>query len=152
MEVFRLSREKYAQPLSGKGAALKGARWNSVGVELIYTAGNRSLAMAEVAVHLTLATLPDDYVMLTIHIPDDIAVKKLGVADLPPHWRKFPHPSSTQQIGDQFVNENKYAVLVIPSVVTQGDYNVLINPNHKDFRRIKIIHQENFPFDSRLIK
>jgi RES domain-containing protein len=46
MELFRLCREKYIKPLSGKGAAIKGARWNSVGVELIYTASNRSLAMA----------------------------------------------------------------------------------------------------------
>ena len=71
MEVYRLSRESFALPLSGKGAALKGARWNSPGVELIYSAANRSLAMAEIAVHFTLATLPSDYVMLTIFIPDD---------------------------------------------------------------------------------
>ena len=48
MEAYRLSRTKFADTLSGKGAALKGARWNSIGVEIIYTAGNRSLAMAEV--------------------------------------------------------------------------------------------------------
>ena len=35
MEAFRLSREKFASTLSGKGAAIKGARWNSVGVEII---------------------------------------------------------------------------------------------------------------------
>ena len=68
MQAFRLSREKFASPLSGKGAAIKGARWNSIGVELIYTASNRSLAMAEVAVHFTLATIPDDYMMVTIFI------------------------------------------------------------------------------------
>jgi RES domain-containing protein len=55
MKVFRLSREKYATPLSGEGAAKYGTRWNPIGISLIYTAQNRSLAMAEVAVHLTLA-------------------------------------------------------------------------------------------------
>jgi RES domain-containing protein len=79
MEVYRLSREKFAGTLSGKGAATKGARWNSVGVELIYTAANRSLAMAEVAVHFTLATLPDDYVMVTIFIPGSISLQKRGM-------------------------------------------------------------------------
>ena len=54
MEVFRLTRSKFSNILSGKGAAEKGARWNSMGMELIYTAANRSLAMAEVAVHFTL--------------------------------------------------------------------------------------------------
>src|SRR4051812_23312218 len=103
MEVYRLSRERYASPLSGKGAAIKGARWNSVGVELIYTANNRSVAMAEIAVHFTLATLPSDYVMMTIFVPDDISLTKLSNADLPSTWNNFPHSTSTQSIGDNFV-------------------------------------------------
>lgn len=152
MEVYRLAREKYARPLSGKGAAMKGARWNSPGVELIYTANNRSLAMAEVAVHFTLATLPDDYKMITINIPDDIAMKEIAESGLPADWKDFPHPASTQKYGDAFVLENKYCVLRMPSVVTQGDFNLLINPNHKDFARIKITRIEKFPFDKRIFK
>ncbi|HAO51060.1 MAG TPA: RES superfamily protein [Runella sp.] len=152
MEVFRLSREKFATPLSGKGAALKGARWNSIGVELIYTAQNRSLAMAEVAVHFTLATLPDDYVMLTIKIPDEFLMKEIAEEQLPSDWKEFPHPISTQKFGDNFVVENNYCLLRVPSVVTQGDYNILINPNHKDFYKIEITKVEKFPFDKRIFK
>lgn len=152
MEVFRLSRKKFAASLSGKGAALKGARWNSVGVELIYTAANRSLAMAEVAVHFTLATLPGDYMMVAIFIPDNISLQKLNIADLPMDWNVFPHPSSTQSVGDKFVAKNKYCVLQIPSSVTFGDYNFLINPNHPDFSRLKIIDAAQFPFDKRIFK
>jgi RES domain-containing protein len=152
MEVYRLSKEKFAAVLSGKGAAAKGARWNSVGVELIYTAANRSLAMAEVAVHLTLSTVPADYMMTTVFIPEDISLLKLRVTDLPKDWNTFPYPSSTADIGDQFVAENKYCVLQIPSAVTQGDYNLLINPNHKEFKRIKILDTEAFPFDNRIFK
>lgn len=152
MKVFRLAREKHATPLSGIGAARYGARWNPMGVEMIYTAQNRSLAMAEVAVHLTLATLPDDYVMLTIDIPDEIKFKQLNEEDLPPNWREFPHPVSTQEIGRDFVTENKHCTLIIPSVVTPGDYNVLINPNHIDFSKIKITAMDKFPFDKRIFK
>ena len=142
MEAYRLAREKYASTLSGKGAALKGARWNSIGVEIIYTASNRSLAMAEVAVHFTLATLPTDY----------ISLQKLNISDLPKDWNTFPHPISTQAIGDKFIAANKHCILQIPSSVTQGDYNLLINPNHPDFARIKIIAVEKFPFDKRIFK
>lgn len=152
MEVYRLSREKFAGTLSGKGAAIKGARWNSVGVEIIYTAANRSLAMAEVAVHFTLATLPIDYMMISIFIPDDISLQKLNVTDLPADWNTFPHPTTTQAIGDKFIFDNKDCVLQIPSAVTQGDYNLLINPNHPDFKRINIIVTEKFPFDKRIFK
>lgn len=152
MEVFRLAREKFASPLSGVGAAMYGARWNPVGIELIYTAQNRSLAMAEVAVHLTLATLPEDYVMITIHIPDQIQVKQLSETDLPVNWKDFPHPKSTQKIGNDFVMENQYCILKIPSVVTQGDFNILINPKHKDFDKIAITKIEKFPFDKRIFR
>jgi RES domain-containing protein len=152
MEVYRLSREKFAATLTGKGAALKGARWNSAGVELIYTAANRSLAMAEVAVHFTLATIPNDYVMVTIFVPDDTNLYQLPTADLSPDWKAWPHSVSTQAIGDQFIAENKYAVLRVPSAVTQGDFNILINPFHPDFPRIKIVDTEKFPFDRRIFK
>lgn len=149
MEVFILARERYASNLSGMGAALRGARWNSVGVELIYTAANRSLAMAEVAVHLTLATLPPDFRMVTIEIPDDVKMLQLVAADLPPNWNAFPHLRFTQAIGDKFVRDGAYCVLRIPSVVTQGDFNVLINLYHADFKQIRIVDAKPFPFDKR---
>lgn len=152
MELFRLTRTKFSKSLSGKGAAEKGARWNSNGIEMIYTAANRSLAMAEVAVHFTLATLPTDYLMMTIFVPDDIAIKKLKISELSSDWNEFPHPISTQKIGDKFIRENKYCVFQVPSSVTKGDFNYLINPNHKEFTKIKIIRVEDFPFDIRIFK
>lgn len=152
MEAYRLSKQAHANTLSGKGAAIKGARWNSVGVEIIYTASNRSLAMAEVAVHLSLATLPSNFMMVTIYIPDDISLQKLTPRDLPFDWNAFPHPTSTQAIGDKFITKNEFCILQIPSSVTQGDYNLLLNPNHSDFKGIKVIGIENFPFDRRIFK
>lgn len=152
MEVFRLAREKYANTLSGKGAAIKGARWNSQGVEMIYTAGNRSLAMAEVAVHFTLATLPEDYMMITIYVPDTTSVIKLKEKDLPARWNAFPHPHSTQRFGDRFVSDNEFCIFQVPSAVTKGDYNFLINPYHADFKNIQIVAKDKFPFDSRIFR
>ena len=102
--------------------------------------------------YFTLATLPADYMMMTIFIPDNISLLKLNISDLPADWNMFPHPNSTQAIGDKFVADNKYCVLQIPSVVTYGDYNLLINPNHTDFARIRITSVEKFPFDKRVFK
>lgn len=95
----------------------------------MYTAMNRSLVIAEVAVHFTFATLPDEDVMLTLGIPDQLASQTLHAVDLPANWNAFPHPPAIQQIGDAFVRGYRQALLIIPSVVTQGDFNVLINPN-----------------------
>ena len=152
MEAFRLVREAFSGTLSGIGCGLYGGRWNSSGIELIYTSLNRSLAMAEVVVHFDILTIPDEYLMMTLYIPDDISLKKMNQTDLPPNWNDFPSPSSNLIIGDRFVFENQYCVLMIPSSVTKGDYNSLINPNHRDFARINIINTEKFPFDKRIFK
>ena len=152
MRVFRLIRKKYGIELSGKGAALSGNRWNSKGTELIYCADSRALAMAEVAVHLSLSILPKDYVMIEIEIPSYVSIASLSKEDLPANWSTFPHNLDTQQIGDGFVAERKNSVLKVPSAVVPGDFNFLINPYHPDFSAIRIVGQEDFPFDSRLFK
>jgi hypothetical protein len=54
--------------------------------------------MAEVAIHLTLATLPEDYLMITIDITEDIKVKQLTEADLPEDWQAFLHPYPYVQV------------------------------------------------------
>ncbi len=88
MIVYRLTRKKYIKTLSGKGAAKKGGRWNSPGIELIYTANNRSLAMAEIAVHFSLSTLPSDYYMVEIFIPNSCPVKNINKTKLPADWKR----------------------------------------------------------------
>ncbi|MFM1857958.1 MAG: hypothetical protein RLZ05_1018 [Bacteroidota bacterium] len=150
MEVFRLVQSEFVGKLTGKGAAIKGGRWNSIGIEMIYTAGNRSLAMAEVAVHFSLGTLPSNFKMMTIEIPSTVSVMSLSEKKLPEGWNSFPSPVNTWQFGDRFILENGVAVLKVPSVVTPGDFNYLINPFHKDMSKIRIVSVEDFLFDKRL--
>ena len=152
MRVFRLSKKKYSTELSGKGVAKFGNRWNSKGTEIIYSTQNRALAMAEVAVHLTLATLPSDYVMIEIDIPDDIDIKILKQKDIPVNWNNHPPNISTQKIGDEFIDTMDFCVLKVPSAVVQGDYNYLVNPYHKNFNKITIFEVKDFPFDKRIFK
>jgi RES domain-containing protein len=152
MRVFRLSKRKYSKELNGKGAAKSGNRWNSKGTEIIYTAESRALAMAEVTVHLTLATLPSDYVMIEIEIPDNIIYKELILKELDEDWNSHPPNSITQKIGDEFIDSIKVCLLKVPSAVVQGDSNYLINPYHPDFKKIKIVEITDFPFDKRIFK
>lgn len=152
MEVFRLARKKYPIELSGKGASISGARWNSKGTEIIYCAQSRALAMAEVLVHLSMATLPSDFVMLTIDIPDTILVEVLNLGKIGMDWNVFPCTFETPLLGDDFIRRNEACVLKVPSAVVKGDFNFLINPHHIDFYKIKIIEQVDFPFDKRIFK
>jgi len=151
MISYRIAREKYKNSLSGIGAAKFGARWNSAGLEIIYTASNRALAMAELLVHLDMSEVPEDYYMISIHIPDNLKVKHIDAKDLPSQWnRMVEYKAITRSIGDAFVQENEYVILSVPSAVVRGDYNTLINPYHISFGEISIAEVESFPFDHRL--
>jgi RES domain-containing protein len=150
MRVFRLSKQKFSNDLSGKGAEITGGRWNSKGTAILYTCESRALCTTEIAVHMPLGLVPDAYMLIEIEFPDDIKVKKLLPAELPEEWKAFPHPHSTQVIGDQFIAAQEYLVMKVPSVVVRGDYNYLFNPRHQDFNKVKAIHKELFGFDERL--
>lgn len=152
MRVFRLSREKYTEDLSGKGAAIFGNRWNSKGVEMLYTAESRALAMAEVVVHLSVSALPDDYQMIEIEIPESIQIEVLPESCLKGGWNSNPAKTLTQTIGDLFIFSKKNCVLRVPSAVVKGDFNYLANPNHPEIKKLKIISIEKFPFDERIFK
>jgi RES domain-containing protein len=152
MKAYRLARKPYANSLSGKGAALKGARWNSVGVEMIYAASNKALALAEVAVHLTAATVPDDYMMVVLDIPDALEIQEVLSTSLPEGWNVFPYSRATQSVGDDFIRENRVPVLKVPSAVVRGDFNLLLNPHHSAFKEITIEETERFPLDSRMFR
>ena len=149
MIVFRLSREEYKDEISGYGASLNGQRWNSKGTEVVYTAQTRALANSEVAVHISLGILPMDYHMVSIEIPNSVKVSELQKSELPSGWDAIPCQPNSQVIGDQFVKENKYAVLKVPSAVVKGEFNFIMNPKHMDFKKIKITNTESFPFDPR---
>lgn len=150
MIVYRLSREKYKDRLSGKGAAIRGGRWNSRGIEVIYTAASRALAMAEILVHLPLEKLPDDYYMLVVYMPDSMPMIQVEADVLPDGWQKFPYHKETQTICDAHFQSERCGVLRLPSAVVKGDYNYLIDPMHRDFDQVKIVDEEKFPFDKRM--
>ncbi len=150
MLLYRLVKKQHAQSLSGVGASIVGGRWNSIGIEVIYTAANRALAMAEVAVHFSYGDIPTGYKMISIETPEKMAIFNITNKDLPANWNKFPYLTETQLLGDKFLQENKYCLLRFPSAVVKGDYNILIDPNHSQFKYIKIIDVTDFPFDKRL--
>ena len=150
MIVYRLAKSKFSHELSGKGAEKSGGRWNSRGVAMVYTSDSRALCTTEVAVHLPLGLLPSDYKIISIEIPDSIKILTLPVSNLPADWNSIPHSGSTQEIGDEFIRQSRSAVLKVPSAVVPGDFNFLLNPNHKDFLQISIKETGDFGFDSRL--
>ena len=152
MIVYRLCKSTWKLDLSGRGAEITGGRWNSKGIPVLYTSSSRALCMVEIAVHTPMGSLPTDYFMVEIDIPDTCRIETIYEKDLPPNWESFACMHVTQFLGDNFIKLNLALMLKVPSAVVQGDYNYLINPGHKDIRSIKIANTSEFGFDRRLFE
>ncbi len=150
MKLYRLTKFKYSRDLSGKGAEIGGGRWNSKGTSMLYTSQSIALATTEIAVHVPLGILSKGYVVITFEVPDQTITEELQENKLPPDWKSVPHSHSTQMIGDEFISSKRALILKVSSVVVQGDFNYLINPNSQDIKKVSITTIERYEFDERL--
>lgn len=147
MQVFRIGLAKYTNALNASGRA---ARWNPNDVEMIYTAGSRSLACLENVVHRNQIGLNQSFKVMTIEIPDDLRILTIELKKLQEGWTEFQHMPLTQKLGEDWIKELKSPVLKVPSAIINAEYNYLINPKHPDFKSIKLLRSEIFIFDKRI--
>ncbi|MES2863129.1 MAG: RES family NAD+ phosphorylase [Bacteroidota bacterium] len=150
MDVFRIVHTKWANSLTASGYA---ARWNSTGLFVIYTAENCSLACLENLVHRNGFGSDSDYSLLTISFPDSVQMLEVDSKDLPKGWNDITEKGHLicRTIGDNWIRNQQSAILLVPSAIIPNERNVLINPNHPDFKKIKFSTQP-FTFDKRLSK
>ncbi|MBD2754171.1 RES family NAD+ phosphorylase [Spirosoma validum] len=151
MEVYRLSNARRADDLTGTGARLAGGRWNYVGTPVLYTAGSRALATLEVLVHSPLSYIPDYYRMLTIRVPDD-SIVSVPLEQLPDGWNTLTPPTSIKDITENWLANNRFLLLKVPSAVVEGEYNFLINPTHHRSSEVTIVSKQPYRFDPRLLR
>lgn len=111
-----------------------------------------SLAILEYLVHLDPDNPPTDLVLAQAEVPDHLPRIHRDESSLPKGWRRSPAPEELAEIGRQFVNEAKAAVLIVPSALAPADHNWLINPEHTDFRKIRLLEPIPFSWDPRLVK
>ena len=145
MLVYRIARKIYINDLSGKGAELAGGRWNLKGLPVIYTSSTLSLAMFEILVHTDKDLPPVDMYFSELEIPDKLIIDDYF------NEVSFEHALN---IGSNWIKEAESLAIKVPSVLMPKnytrDFNVIINPHHKDFPKIKILKTEPCSFDLRL--
>jgi RES domain-containing protein len=152
MRLWRICRAIHAAgAFSGDGARLYGGRWNSQGVPMIYTSPSLALAAIETFVHLEPNLRPDDLVSIRAEIPDDVATERLDLRSLPRRWHEL-RDESLRTFGDRWIRTGKTIALHVPSAAIRGEWNVLLNPNHPDFRKLKIGKPNRFEFDLRMFR
>jgi len=89
-----------------------------------------------------------DYCMICLEIPDD-KILKINITELPDNWYFNPAPNGLAIIGDNFIRRNEYLAIEIPSVIIAEENNILLNPNYKDFSKVKISYKRKIPIDPR---
>ena len=153
MRVWRICKAIYAQgSFSGEGGLKAAARWHHKGYRIVYTSQSLSLATVELWVHVDPEEPLTSYVAVSAEVPEDLTVQILRESDLPANWRQDPGPKELRDLGTNWLQSKASAVARVPSVVTPGECNFLLNPEHPDFLRIKVHDPIPFVFDQRMWK
>jgi len=148
--AWRIIQRKFAKvAFTGEGARLFGGRWNSQGYAVVYTAQSLALAALEILVHVGSQKLLQSYVAIPVTI-DPQLIREIDASTLPKNWRAYPASNATRTIGDAWVSEGVLPVLRVPSAVIPTEFNFLLSPSHKDFRKLRIGKPQDFRFDRRL--
>lgn len=149
MIIYRLATSEFADDLSGEGAKIYGGRWNPVGLAAVYISEFISLSILEILVRANKFTSPDFYTLLSIQIPESSTVT-IELKKLKSEWQNSIE--YTRSIGEEFLRDNQSLVLKVPSAIVTQEHNFLINPLHKDFKKVKVVHSELLELDKRLLQ
>ena len=86
---------------------------------------------------------------MLIEIPASLQIQEIKKVSLHKDWKSLTNYSFCQQIGNQWLKEGISAIVKVPSVIIDEEFNYLINPLHNQFKKIKLVDVEEFSFDAR---
>lgn len=142
--VYRVTKDEYADTtanaLSGKGGLYESGRWHSSGQRVVYTAFESSGCLLERLVHGDewIADRHPDRVMLFLKMPavSSVHYDAAELAAREPGWQLEGSPLC-RNLGDTWLEDGQYCVLIVPSAANPLTFNLLINPRHPHARQIE---------------
>ncbi len=148
-EVFRIAGAAY--PIfDGGGAQRLGSRWCTPGRRIIRMASAYALALLENLVHWNAIRLPPDMRFVVATIPVAMPRSRLE-PDALPGWDR-PDYGVSQPYGDAWYDHGETALLIVPSVLSPFEPNVLISQRHPDAADIEVSAERPAILDPRLIR
>ncbi len=148
MILYRFSPRIFSRDLSGEGARRFGGRWNSKGIPVVYTSSTISLSLLELLIHNSSYDEINTNHLTIIQVPDQVVA--IDNAQLKKEW--IQDEAYTRFIGDEFLRTRSSLLLKVPSAIITEESNILLNPKHRDFKKVQIQSAKVFHFDSRLFK
>jgi RES domain-containing protein len=154
--VYRIAKKKYKDDLSGNGAALYGGRWNYPGFRVIYTSETIALAVLE---FITKAALKSNEIknlyISYIEIEKggslkQLSAEQLSVEELTQDWYRYPAPDALKDIGTDWLVSGESLLLKVPAVSAPESFNILINPLHPEFNKVRVLKSVPYLPDNRM--
>jgi RES domain-containing protein len=151
MRVFRIALKKYGatakDAFNGKSGYSADGRWHTRGRYLDYAAGSRSLATLERLVHYKRFNFLEPHMIYELEIPGEHIEAALTA---PPGWDQDDLLASAQAIGNEWCDKVRCPGLQVPSAVTRGEYNLMLNSRHSAWDWRWVVSSGPFDFDNRL--
>lgn len=118
---------------------------------MVYCSESRALAAMEMFVNIDPGLAPSGLVFIAVDVPDTL-ITRLDITKLPRGWRDYPAPDAVKNLGAAWLTAATSVALLVPSAVMPEEKNLLLNPQHADFRKMKIGKPSKFTFDGRMWK
>lgn len=149
MHLWRIGRALFAaSAFSGEGSRLFGGRWNPKGVRVVYTASSLALAAVEYFVNIDPSDAPDDLVASEAALPPTLSIEHLDPSFL--LSAELTNTLVTKKAGAAWIRSRRSVALQVPSLAIEGDWNILLNPEHPDFAKIQLLPHRPWHFDQRM--
>lgn len=132
----------------GFGSTLSDGRWHigcAGALQVVYSGSSRALCQLEKRVHCN-GAMPKNMALLRLEMPD--AATLIDVI-LPGDWRT--NQAATQTVGMEWLASASSLGMWVPSFVEPAEHNLLLNPAHPDYLKVKLVVERNpFVFDPRM--
>lgn len=83
---------------------------------------------------------------MKIFAPESVAIETMPIEE----FIQDRSERRTQSFGDLWLDQQRTALLLVPSIIMPQTWNILMNPAHPDAEGMKIFSVERFGVDPRL--
>jgi RES domain-containing protein len=147
MVCYRIGDPRGEWPVfSGGGSSQYPGRWNDSGQSMIYLSEHLATAMLEKIIRVH--ELPPNQHYINVAIDTGCSYEEVNPETLP-GWNEASCQVARKH-GSLWFEQKRSLILIVPSAVTRVEKNVLLNPLHPEFEKVKPSRETPVFWDKRL--
>jgi RES domain-containing protein len=144
--MWRLYRTRHGPGLGGIGGIFAEGRWHTLGERVVYFGGSAAIVVLERLAHTDPDLLPDDLRLARFDFSAPVLESRVEeFATLPASWNRQEYV--TRRIGGRWRQQASSCLLAVPSAILPEEYNFVLNPEHPDAQRLRLVRERRFTFD-----